>query len=249
MVAGFLVAAYYAWRLLHGPDSAYDRRALGLALVLGAIMTPVQLVVGDQIARRVAAIQPVKLAAMEGQFQSQANAPLHIGGIPDEAEGRTNLAIEIPGLLSLLAYGDRQAVVAGLESFPREDWPPVVVVHIAFQIMVAGGGMLALVSLLAAVVVARRRRVSDSRWLLWLIVAAGPVSLVALEAGWVVTEVGRQPWIVHQVARTADMVTRAPYVGWTLLAAACIYLAIALGTWRILRLLAAIPLTENPGAT
>ncbi len=245
MVAGFMVASFYAWRLLSEPASIYNRRAMTLGLLLGALMTPVQFVVGDWIARRVAQTQPVKLASMEGQFRTQADAPLRIGGFPDMTTRTTNYAIEIPGMLSWLAYHDRAAVVTGLDDFPPRDTPPVPVVHMAFQVMVGAGVLLALLSVYSLAIGLFRRRFPEGRGFLCLLTLAGPLALVGLEAGWVVTEVGRQPWIVHEIARTADMVTAAPYVGWMLLATLSIYAVIAWGTISVLRRLARIPLPEN----
>ncbi|MGD9723729.1 MAG: cytochrome ubiquinol oxidase subunit I [Pirellulales bacterium] len=245
MVTGFIVAGCYAWRLLRVPNSLYNRRAMALGLLMGAVMTPVQFVVGDWMARTVAATQPVKLAAMEGQFRTQADAPLRIGGLPDTDARETRFALEIPGMLSYLAYHDRQAVVQGLDAFPRHEWPPIPVVHVAFQIMVGIGGLLMLVTAYALVVAIARRTVPQARWFLWLLVACGPLAWLALEAGWVVTEVGRQPWLVHQVARTADLVTHSPYVSWMLAATLTIYALILLGTFSVLRRLGRTPLPED----
>jgi cytochrome d ubiquinol oxidase subunit I len=248
MVAGFVIAACYAWCLLREPRSTYYRRAMTLGLVMGCVMAPLQIVVGDQIARHVAEFQPVKLAALEGQFKTEANAPARIGGWPDESIGRTRYAIEIPGMLSWLAYQNRDAVVQGLDDFPSDETPPVAVVHIAFQIMVGIGTLLAGVSLYVLVAGILQRQIPQGRKFLWLVVACGPLSVVALEAGWVVTEVGRQPWIVHGLARTADMVTRAPYAGWMLGISIAIYTVIALGTLRALGLLAMAPDAEDSRA-
>jgi cytochrome d ubiquinol oxidase subunit I len=158
----------------------------------------------------VAEHQPVKLAAMEGQFRTQRGAPLRIGGWPDEEAETTRFAIEIPYGLSLLAFHDPQAEVQGLDSVPKADRPPVHVVHLAFEIMVGCGSVLTAVALLGALLAWRRRGLPDQRWFLRLLVACGPLGFVALEAGWTVTEVGRQPWIVHGVLRTADAVTPMP---------------------------------------
>ena len=207
---GFAVAAVHAWRLLAEPDSAFHRRALGIALWVGGAAALLQPLSGDLSARQVAEHQPVKLAAMEGQFRTQRGAPLRIGGWPDEEAEVTRYAIEVPRGLSLLAFHDPDAEVRGLDSVPRTDRPPVHVVHLAFQIMVACGSALGGVAALAALLAWRRRGLPDAPWFLRTLVACGPLGFVALEAGWTVTEVGRQPWIVHGVFRTADAVTPMP---------------------------------------
>ena len=245
IVAGFMAAAVYARSLLIDGKCEYSRRAMALGLTMGAVMMPVQFVVGDWAAQSVAQVQPIKLAALEGQFQTEARAPLRIGGLPDAETRTTPYAIEIPGMLSWLGYRDVNAVVKGLDDFPPQDTPPVATVHVAFQVMVGLGVYLLLLSIYAGWFVVRRRRLPDGRWFLTLLVLAGPLSIVALEAGWVVTEVGRQPYLVHGVARTAEMVTQAPYVGWLLLATVVIYGAIGAGTIAVLRLLGRRELPEN----
>jgi cytochrome d ubiquinol oxidase subunit I len=210
LTVGFAVAAIHASRLLAEPDNLYHRRGLGFALWMGATAALLQPLSGDFSARHVAEVQPVKLAAMEGHFRTERGAPLSIGGWPDVEARETRYAIRIPYGLSLLAFHDPQAEVRGLEAFPREDWPPVAVVHVAFQVMVGCGSALAAVAALAALLAWRRRGLPDQRWFLRLVVACGPLGFIALEAGWTVTEVGRQPWIVRGVMRTADAVTPMP---------------------------------------
>jgi cytochrome d ubiquinol oxidase subunit I len=244
MVAGFMVASVYAVARLRGTDTLYHRRAMALGLALGAILAPAQLVVGDWAAKVVAKSQPVKLAAMEGQFRTEAGAPLRLGGLPDEESRVTRYALEIPGGLSWLAYGDTQAVVKGLDEYPEHDTPPVAVVHVAFQVMVAIGTWLLLLCAWAGWSVWRRRRLPESKLFLWALVAAGPLVVVALEAGWVVTEVGRQPWIVQGIMRTADAVTNAPGIQWSLAAVLIIYSILTVGAVAVLRLLARAPFTE-----
>lgn len=244
MVTGFVVAAFYAWERLRGRDTLYQRRAMAVAAVLAMACTPLQLAAGDWAARTVAATQPVKLAAMEGQFATQAAAPLRLGGWPDETQRRTRFALEIPGALALLVYGDVQAVVRGLEDFPRDQWPPVAIVHVAFQVMVLIGLGLTALSGWVAWSLVRRRQFPRGRTFLGLLVASGPLVVVALEAGWVVTEVGRQPWIVQGVLRTAEAVTDAPGVGWLLVATLAIYAVMAVATCVVLRQLARVPLGD-----
>jgi cytochrome d ubiquinol oxidase subunit I len=207
---GFAVAAIHAWRLLAEPDNLFHRRALGIAFGMAAVSALLQPLSGDVSARQVAEHQPVKLAAMEGQFRTERGAPLRIGGWPDEEAQTTCCALEIPYGLSLLAFHDPHAEVRGLDAVPRADWPPVHVVHVAFQVMVGCGSALSAVAALGLFLAWRRHGLPDQRWFLRLLVACGPLGFIALEAGWTVTEVGRQPWIVHGVLRTADAVTPMP---------------------------------------
>ncbi len=207
---GAAVAAIHAWRLLHEPDNLFHRQALGIALWMMGVAAVLQPISGDFSARHVAEHQPVKLASMEGQFRTEREAPLRVGGWPDEEAGVTRYAIEIPYGLSLLAFHDPHALVQGLDAVPRADWPPVHVVHVAFQVMVGCGSVLMAVAVLGGLLAWRRRGLPDARWYLRLLVAGGPLGFIALEAGWTVTEVGRQPWIVRGVLRTADAVTPMP---------------------------------------
>jgi cytochrome d ubiquinol oxidase subunit I len=207
---GFAVAGIHALLLLFDPVNAFHRRALSAALVLAAPAAILQPISGDISARSVAARQPIKLAAMESHFETIAGAPLTIGGFPDPETGETRYAIKIPYGLSLLAFHDPHAVVKGLKEFPRENWPNVRIVHTAFQIMVGLGTYMALVSLWIVWCWVRRRDVAASRWRLRAVALGAPMGFIAIEAGWTVTEVGRQPWIIQGVLRTADAVTPMP---------------------------------------
>ena len=207
---GLVVAGIHAWPLLRQPRNAFHRRALAVALLIGAPAALLQPISGDIAARFVAHYQPIKLAAMEGQFKTERGAPLRIGGWPDEAAGETRYALEIPYLLSFLAFKDPTAEVRGLEAFPREHWPPVAIVHVAFQVMVAFGSYMALVSAAALWLMWRRRDLTRHRWLLRGLVLAAPMGFICTEAGWIVTEVGRQPWVIYGLMRTADAVTPMP---------------------------------------
>jgi cytochrome d ubiquinol oxidase subunit I len=207
---GLVVAGIHALPLLRQPRNAFHRRALSVALLIGAPAALLQPVSGDLSARFVAHWQPVKLAAMEGHFKTERGAPLRIGGWPDEAAGETRYAIEIPYGLSLLSFKDPTAEVKGLLDFPRQDWPPVAIVHVAFQVMVGLGSYMALVSAAALWLMWRRRELTRHRWLLRALVLAAPMGFICTEAGWIVTEVGRQPWIIHGIMRTAEAVTPMP---------------------------------------
>jgi len=207
---GFAVAGIHAFLLLFDQNNAFHRRAMVVALLVGAPAAILQPLSGDRSAKAVADLQPVKLAAMEGHFETSTRATLVIGGWPDVDRAETRYAIRIPGALSFLAFGDVNAEVKGLKDFPRELWPNVPIVHIAFQIMVDIGTYMALVSLWAAWVAWRRHDLCANRRLLVAIALAAPMGFIAIEAGWTVTEVGRQPWIIYGVMRTADAVTPMP---------------------------------------
>jgi cytochrome d ubiquinol oxidase subunit I len=207
---GLAVAGIHAWRLLRGRSPELHRRALAIALVLGAPAAVLQPISGDLSARTVAATQPVKLASLESLWDTQRGAPLAIGGVPNETREITPWAIEIPYGLSLLAFHDPFAEVRGLKSFPRSDWPPVAIVHVAFQVMVGLGVAMAFVGLWVGWAAWRRRDLSAQRRLLMALAVVTPFGFLATEAGWIVTEVGRQPWVVHGVLRTADAVTPMP---------------------------------------
>jgi cytochrome d ubiquinol oxidase subunit I len=207
---GFGVAGIHALLLLLDRDNAFHRRALSVALMVGAPAALLQPISGDLSAKAVARLQPAKLAAMEGHFRTGTRAPLLIGGWPDMDDAETRYALRIPGGLSFLAFGDLDAEVKGLEEFPRDQWPHVPIVHVAFQIMVALGTYLALVSLWAAWVGWKRRDLAGDRRLLLAVAVAAPMGFIAIEAGWTVTEVGRQPWVIYGVMRTADAVTPMP---------------------------------------
>jgi cytochrome d ubiquinol oxidase subunit I len=207
---GFAVAGIHASVLLRHPGSRFHRRALAIALWVGvpaALALPIS---GDFSARYVARHQPAKLAAMEALFETKRGAPLLIGGWVDEEAREVRFGFEIPRGLSLLAFRDLQAEVMGLDRIPRDEWPPVAVVHLAFQVMVALGSFMAVVGLWVVWRAWRRRDVAGSRALLTVLVVAAPMGLIALQAGWVVTEVGRQPWVIYGVLRTGEAVTPMP---------------------------------------
>ncbi|HWB41084.1 MAG TPA: cytochrome ubiquinol oxidase subunit I [Gemmatimonadales bacterium] len=207
---GFAVAGIHAFLLLFDRENSFHRRALSVALLVGVPAALLQPLSGDLSAKAVARLQPVKLAAMEAHFETRTRAPLLIGGWPDPDRGEVNYAIRIPGGLSFLAFGDPDAEVKGLREFPRDQWPNVPIVHVAFQIMVALGTYMALVSLWVLWAAWRRHDVGGNRRMLVAIALAAPMGFIAIEAGWTVTEVGRQPWIVYGVMRTADAVTPMP---------------------------------------
>ena len=207
VATGFAVAAVHAFFLLRDRTNAFHRTAFGISLAVAVIGIPLQMVSGDMIARMVAHRQPAKFAAMEAHYRTEAGAPITIGGIPDDAAMTTRYGLRIPRGLSLLATGDPNASVRGLDTIPRDEWPNARIVHWAFDLMVGAGSAMLAIAAWAGWLWWRRRRVPDDRWLLRALVVAGPLGLIAIEAGWIVTEVGRQPWIIYGVMRTADAVT------------------------------------------
>jgi cytochrome bd ubiquinol oxidase subunit I len=243
IVSGFVLAGAYAFGRLRGRWGRYERTALAIPLTAAALAAPVQVLVGDWAARDVARTQPVKLAAIEGLAQTTRGAPEHLLGWYDN--GKVRFGVEIPHALSLLAFHSWDAKVQGLDAVPPADRPPVNVVRFAFQTMVGIGTLLALLGVVFVAVRIRLRRLPESRWFYRALVVAGPLSVVALIAGWVTTEVGRQPWVVYRVMPTADAVTGAGGipVGYTVLGLA--YVIVGIGVVWMLRRLARLPLDQE----
>jgi len=232
---GLAVAGIHAFVLLRHPGDRFHRAALTIALLVGGPAALLQPIAGDIAARRVAVTQPAKLAAMEGQFETEAGAPLRIGGWPDPERRETRGAIEIPKGLSLLAYHDPNALVKGLNDFPRELQPPVEVVHVSFQVMVACGTFMALTVLAAGFLAIRQRGIPENRRLLQALVLTSPLGLVAIQAGWFVTEVGRQPWIIQGVMLTRDAVTPMPGLVVPMTAITLVYILLGIVVVVLLR--------------
>jgi cytochrome d ubiquinol oxidase subunit I len=208
----FAVAGVHAAVLLRHPTSQLFRKGLSITLSIACITAVLQLFSGHYSAQSLAASEPRKLAAIEAHFETMKGAPLRIGGVPDVEAKEIRHAIEIPRGLSLLAWNDPAAEVKGLEAFPRDEWPPVMAVHYAFDVMVGAGSAMALLAVVTAFLAFRKRGLPDSRRWLWAVVLVSPLGLVALEAGWLVTELGRQPWIVEGAMRTKDAVTPFPHL-------------------------------------
>jgi cytochrome bd ubiquinol oxidase subunit I len=230
LVAGFLVAAVYASAWLRGRRDRRHFVGLVVALSFAALVAPAQLLVGDWAARTVADRQPVKLAAMEGLHKTTKGAPFEI------VDG-----VRIPKALSLLAFHSPNASVKGLDTVPARDRPPTTIVKVAFRTMVAIGTALALLGVWFVWVWWRRRRLPDTPWFHRAVVAAGPLALVALIAGWVTTEVGRQPWIVYEVMRTEQAVTGAGGIPVGFAALSIVYLTLGAIAYVMLRRLARTP--------
>lgn len=208
---GFAVAGLHAFLLLKGYRRDLHSKAVVIALLFGGVAGILQPLSGHLLAQDVAQRQPEKLAATESLFETQAPAPLIIGGIPSIEEKKVRLGIEIPAMLSFLAHGDFKSAVTGLDSFPQNEWPPVLITHLAFQIMVGAGFLMALVGLTAVIFLFRKQlpRLLSPRFLKAVAIVT-PLGFISVEAGWFVTELGRQPWIIYRVMRTADAVTPMP---------------------------------------
>jgi cytochrome d ubiquinol oxidase subunit I len=207
LVVGFIVTAVYAVGWLRGRRDRYHRAAMIVPLSFAAVAAPAQLVVGDWAARSVAEAQPTKLAAMEGLEKTTKGADLTIGGV--YFDGEVHGGISVPDGLSLLADHDPNAPIEGLDATPATDRPPVGVVRNSFQAMVGIGTFLALLAVIFLWLRWRGGRLPASRWYYRALIAAAPLSVVALIAGWITTEVGRQPWVVYEVMRTEESVTGA----------------------------------------
>ena len=231
----FAVAGVHAFILLRHKGNEFHRGAIRIALLFGVVAAILQPLSGDISAKNVAKLQPAKLAAMESLFKTSQPAALVIGGIPDEEKEEVKYGIHIPHLLSFLAHGDPNAEVEGLDKTSKENWPPVAIVHFAFQIMVFMGMLMMGAGILFLIFNFRWRENLDKRWWLKLLVWLTPVGFIAVEAGWIVTEVGRQPWIIYGIMKTKDAVTPMPGVQYPFFLITLIYLALTFLVFILMR--------------
>lgn len=227
VATGFAVAGVHALMILKKKNVLFHAKAFRIAAIFGTVAAVFQPLSGDISARHVAKHQPAKLAAMESHFETSASAPLIIGGIPDVENKKVDYAVEIPGFLSFLAFHDFNAEVKGLNDIPEENHPPVAITHFAFQVMVGLGTLLVLISLLYFIALVKKKSWLEKRWLLKLFVVSIPLGYIAIEAGWTVTEVGRQPWIIQGVMRTKDAVTPMPGIVYSFYIFTAVYLSLA----------------------
>ncbi|WP_373522030.1 cytochrome ubiquinol oxidase subunit I [Aquiflexum sp.] len=228
VATGFAVGGIHAWLVRQGKSKEIHLPAMRISLTIGAVAALLIPFSGHYSAKDVAHRQPAKLAAMEAHFHTEEHAALIIGGIPDEESETVNYAIKIPGGLSYLIYGDFVTEVTGLEDIPKDERPPVAIVHYAFQIMVATAMLLLSVGLLWLVGQWRSAAYIHSRWFLTLLAVVCPLGFIAVEAGWTVTEVGRQPWILYGIMKTADAVTPMPGIVYSFWLYLGIYLSLAM---------------------
>ncbi len=236
MMTGFLVASVYAVRWLKGDRSRIVRLGFLIPFTVASIAAPIQILVGDVAARRLIEAQPAKFAAMEMIPETRTNAPLTLGGL--YVDGEVRWAVEIPGLASLLGTRSLDGELPGLNEIPVADTPPVNVVHIAFQVMVGIGTALLLLAAWFGWSWWRRRGPPEAK-LFWVASSfAGVAAIVALEAGWIVTEVGRQPWIVWQLVRTKDAVSLSTGIVASAITISLVYLGLGIVTIIVLRIIA-----------
>ena len=197
------VSAYYLWRRRH---VAQARVMFAMAMLMAIFVAPLQPFIGDQHGLNTLQYQPSKVAAIEGAWETERGAPLRLFAWPDQAEGRNEFVVEIPLLSSLILTHSLHGEVKGLKAWPRDDWPPVAPVFYAFRVMVGLGVLMALTGLIA-VVLYFRQRLFDTRWFQLWCMAMTPAGFIAVMSGWVVTEVGRQPYVAFGLIRTADAVS------------------------------------------
>ena len=210
VATGFAVAGIHALMILRRVNTGFHRAAFSIAACFAVVAALIQPLSGDLSAKFVAKNQPAKLAAMEAHFKTEEYSALIIGGIPDMENKKVDYAIRIPGMLSFMVNRDLRKEVKGLDKVPAGEQPNVPVTHYAFQLMVGFGMAMFGISLLSVFAFIRKKGWLTRRWFYWLFVLAIPMGFIAVEAGWVVTEVGRQPWIIQGILKTADAVTPMP---------------------------------------
>lgn len=228
VATGFAVAGIHALMILKGKHVLFHTKSFTIAAVFGCAAALIQPLSGDFSAKDVAKRQPVKLAAMEAHFHTEKSASLIVGGIPDVENKRVDYAMKLPGFLSFLAHGDFESEVTGLDRIPEKNHPPVAITHYAFQVMVGTGMLMMLIAVLYFTALWKRKTWLTSSWLLKLFVMATPLGFIAVEAGWTVTEVGRQPWIINGIMRTADAVTPMPGIVYSFYMFTAVYASLAI---------------------
>ena len=205
VVSAFFVMGISAYHLLKKQHMDFFTRSFKIALYFGIVSTIVVAAEGDMHGVHVAEVQPVKLAAMEAHWETTTRAPIHLFAIPDEENGKNTIEIgSIPGLLSFLGYHDFNAEVKGLNDFPKEDRPPVAITFVAFRTMVGLGTLFLLLMFIGFL---RRNKLEDSPLFLRVMLFSIPLPYIAIQCGWILAEVGRQPWIVYGLMRTSDAVS------------------------------------------
>ena len=232
MTVAFMLAAIAAYRLLKGEDHEYHKKALYLMMKLAVIFSIATAVIGDFSAKYLAEYQPEKLAAAEWHFETKEGSDLILFGVLDGEE--VKYEIRIPKMLSFLATNDFNGEVIGLDAYTEDETPPLLI-HYLFDVMVVIGGLMIFVSLFFVIGKWRQWNWIESRWFRWLIVLSGPLAFIAIEAGWWLAEVGRQPWILYGLMRTEEGATTATGVEWLFIAFGVVYLVLGIGSIVVLR--------------
>lgn len=228
VATGFAVAGIHALMIYRRQNITFHTKAFKIAIAFAAVAAILQPLSGDISAKHAAKRQPAKLAAMEALFKTQAHAPLVIGGIPDTATKKVNYGIEIPGLLSFLVHDNFKQEVKGLDAIPKNEQPPIAITHYAFELMVATGMTMMAIAVLYFIALWKKRNWLFKKWFLKLFIIATPFGFIAVEAGWTVTEVGRQPWILQGIMRTADAVTPMPGIQYSFYLFSFVYFTLSL---------------------
>jgi cytochrome d ubiquinol oxidase subunit I len=225
---GFAVAGVHALMILRKRNVDFHMRSFRLAAIFGVVAAILQPLSGDISAKMVAKRQPAKLAAMEAHFKTEPYSPLIIGGIPDVKNQKVDYALQLPGMLSFMVYDDFKTPVKGLDQIPLADQPPIAVTHYAFQLMVGLGMAMMALGVIYLIALAKKKSWFTKEWFLKLFIAATPLGFIAVEAGWTVTEVGRQPWIIQGVMRTKDAVTPMPGIGYSFYLFTAVYFTLSI---------------------
>lgn len=232
MTVAFILAGIAAYRLLKGENEVYHKKALVMTMKIGLVFSIATAVVGDFAGKYLAEYQPEKLAAAEWHFETEKGADLVVLGILKDND-EVAYAIRIPKLLSFLIDFNFNSEITGLNEFPREDWPPLLI-HYFFNIMVFIGFWMVFLSAVFFVGKWRKLNFVESRWFRWLIVLGGPLSIIAIEAGWWLAEMGRQPWILYGIMRTDQGATTSTGVEWLFMAFAILYIVLGIGAAVVL---------------
>uniref|UniRef100_F4CDL6 Cytochrome bd ubiquinol oxidase subunit I n=1 Tax=Sphingobacterium sp. (strain 21) TaxID=743722 RepID=F4CDL6_SPHS2 len=225
---GFAVAGVHAFMIKKGKNINFHEKAFRIAAIFATVAAVLQPLSGDISAKDVAKRQPAKLAAMEAHFKTEKEAPLIIGGLLDEKANEVKYAVKIPGLLSWMAHGNSKAIVTGLDQIPKNYHPPIAITHYAFQVMVGLGMLMLSLSIIYFITLAKKRSWLRSPWLLNLFILAIPLGFIAIEAGWMVTEIGRQPWIIYGIMRTVDAVTPMPGIVYSFYLFTAVYVSLSI---------------------
>jgi cytochrome d ubiquinol oxidase subunit I len=231
---GFAVAGIHALMIIRKQNVGFHTVAFRITAIFAVVAAILQPLSGDISAKFVAKNQPAKLAAMEAHFKTEHYSPLIIGGVPDVANKKVNYAVELPGMLSLMVNDKFDSEVIGLDKIPVNDQPPIAVTHYAFQLMVALGMAMLGISLLYLIALFKWKQWLTKDWFLKIFVLATPLGFIAVEAGWTVTEVGRQPWIIQGVMRTADAVTPMPGIIYSFYLFTAVYFSLAIAVTFLL---------------